>query len=81
MKMPETYDELVTVLQAFKDKDANGNGDVNDEIPFGSGNFDPTFCLYLAIQQPVWVEIIPMKCPSKMASRSIYEQKKVINKG
>ena len=33
----------MTVLQAFKDKDANGNGDVNDEIPFGSGNFDPTF--------------------------------------
>ncbi len=26
--MPETYDELVTVLQAFKDKDANGNGEV-----------------------------------------------------
>ena len=26
LKMPETYDELVTVLQAFKDKDANGNG-------------------------------------------------------
>ena len=28
LKMPETYDDLVTVLQAFKDKDANGNGDV-----------------------------------------------------
>ena len=47
LKMPETYDELVTVLQAFKDKDANGNGDVNDEIPFGSGNFDPTFSYIL----------------------------------
>ena len=45
--MPETYDELVTVLQAFKDKDANGNGDVNDEIPVCSGNFDPTFSYIL----------------------------------
>ena len=43
LKMPETYDELVTVLQAFKVKDANGTGDVNDENPFGSGNFDTTF--------------------------------------
>ena len=78
--MPETYDELVTVLQAFKDKDANGNGDVNDEIPFGSGNLiRPS--LISCHSTTVWVEIIPMKCPSKMASRSIYEQKKVINKG
>ena len=43
LKVPETYDELVKVLQEFKDKDANGNGDPTDEIPFGSGNFDPTF--------------------------------------
>ena len=47
LKMPETYDDLVNVLHAFKDKDANGNGDVNDEIPFGSGNFDPTFSYIL----------------------------------
>jgi putative aldouronate transport system substrate-binding protein len=30
---PKTLDELYTVLKAFKDQDANGNGDPNDEIP------------------------------------------------
>ncbi|MDP3481387.1 MAG: extracellular solute-binding protein [Desulfoprunum sp.] len=33
MKMPTTRDELVAVYRAFKEKDANGNGDPNDEIP------------------------------------------------
>ncbi|MBF1120446.1 MAG: extracellular solute-binding protein, partial [Streptococcus sp.] len=47
LKVPETYEEFVKVLQAFKDKDANGNGDPTDEIPFGSGNFDPTFSYIL----------------------------------
>ena len=47
MKVPQTYEELVKVLQEFKDKDANGNGDATDEIPFGSGNFDPTFSYIL----------------------------------
>lgn len=47
LKVPETYDDLVKVLQEFKDKDANGNGDVSDEIPFGAGNFDPTFSYIL----------------------------------
>jgi len=32
--MPTTTDELVEVLRAFKEQDANGNGDPNDEIPF-----------------------------------------------
>lgn len=30
---PETVEELYTVLKAFKEQDANGNGDPNDEIP------------------------------------------------
>lgn len=30
---PGTIDELTDVLKAFKDKDANGNGDPNDEFP------------------------------------------------
>ena len=34
LDVPETWDEFVAVLQAFKDGDANGNGDSNDEIPF-----------------------------------------------
>lgn len=33
-KMPTTTDEFEDVLKAFKEKDANGNGDSNDEIPF-----------------------------------------------
>ncbi|BCN29280.1 type 2 periplasmic-binding domain-containing protein [Anaeromicropila herbilytica] len=33
MKMPTTIDELHDVLVAFKEKDCNGNGDPNDEIP------------------------------------------------
>lgn len=30
---PTTQEELVAVLRAFRDRDANGNGDPNDEIP------------------------------------------------
>ena len=33
LEVPETADELIEVLRAFKEKDANGNGDPNDEIP------------------------------------------------
>ncbi|WP_138495868.1 extracellular solute-binding protein [Paenibacillus pinistramenti] len=39
LTMPTTWDELYNVLVAFKDKDANGNGDANDEIPM---DFAPT---------------------------------------
>lgn len=39
LQMPTTWDELYDVLKAFKDNDANGNGDVNDEIPM---DFAPT---------------------------------------
>ncbi|UYO03194.1 extracellular solute-binding protein [Paenibacillus sp. PSB04] len=39
LQMPTTWDELFDVLKAFKDKDANGNGDPNDEIPM---DFAPT---------------------------------------
>jgi len=33
MEVPTTTDELVEVLKAFKEQDANGNGDATDEIP------------------------------------------------
>ncbi|MBU5670355.1 extracellular solute-binding protein [Paenibacillus brevis] len=36
MSMPTTTEEFEAVLKAFKDKDANGNGDPNDEIPFSA---------------------------------------------
>lgn len=38
MELPTTTDEFYEVLKAFKEKDANGNGDPNDEIPL---SFDP----------------------------------------
>ena len=34
MEVPKSMDELYDVLKAFKEQDANGNGDANDEIPF-----------------------------------------------
>jgi putative aldouronate transport system substrate-binding protein len=41
LAVPTNWDELYSVLLAFKEKDANGNGDPNDEIPmdFAPGNF------------------------------------------
>ncbi len=34
LQMPNTMEEYINVLRAFKEQDANGNGDPNDEIPF-----------------------------------------------
>lgn len=36
MEMPATTEEFEAVLKAFKEKDANGNGNPNDEIPFST---------------------------------------------
>ncbi len=41
LEVPTTADELEQVLIAFRDKDANGNGDPNDEIPFTWNNDMP----------------------------------------
>lgn len=44
MEMPETVDELYEVLKAFKEQDANGNGDPNDEIPISDiGGYQRSF--------------------------------------
>ena len=47
LSMPTTYQEFIDVLTAFKNEDANGNGDPNDEIPYGQGYADSVmfFCL------------------------------------
>ena len=53
LKEPTNWDELYNVLLAFKEKDANGDGDVNDEIPMdfapvgttGFGYFQPQILL------------------------------------
>ena len=34
LESPHTLDELYAVLKAFKEQDANGNGDAGDEIPY-----------------------------------------------
>jgi putative aldouronate transport system substrate-binding protein len=34
---PQTIEDLYNVLKAFKERDANGNGDPNDEIPYTDG--------------------------------------------
>ncbi|MBR5382723.1 MAG: extracellular solute-binding protein, partial [Clostridia bacterium] len=34
LDVPETWEDWLTVWRAFRDQDANGNGDPNDEIPF-----------------------------------------------
>lgn len=34
LEMPKTTEEFEAVMKAFKEQDANGNGDPNDEIPF-----------------------------------------------
>ena len=36
LDLPQTTEELFDVLTAFKEQDANGNGDPNDEIPFAA---------------------------------------------
>ena len=40
LAMPTTYEEFENVLRAFKEQDANGNGDPDDEIPYGRGMAD-----------------------------------------
>lgn len=42
LEEPTNLDELYEVLKAFKEKDANGNGDPNDEIPLAFNDM-PTF--------------------------------------
>lgn len=36
LEMPQTTEDFFNVLTAFKEQDANGNGDLNDEIPLAA---------------------------------------------
>lgn len=46
MEIPTTWEELKEVLIAFKEQDANGNGDPNDEIPMDfNGGFNSPYGL------------------------------------
>lgn len=46
LKEPTNVDELYDVLKAFKEQDANGNGDPGDEIPI---DFAGTFFMYFTL--------------------------------
>ena len=39
LEVPKTVDDMYEVLKAFRDNDANGNGDPSDEIPFSCCNW------------------------------------------
>lgn len=45
LEVPNTIDELEAVLTAFKEQDANGNGDPNDEIPVSFTDFGGVYTL------------------------------------
>lgn len=49
LERPKTLDDLYEVLKAFKEQDANGNGDPDDEIPLGMRNGD-----YYALFPIMW---------------------------
>ena len=50
--VPQTKDQLIAVYKAFRDKDANGNGDPSDEIPV-SGRQGMRWCDDLFIMHGV----------------------------
>ena len=52
LEVPNTIEELETVLTAFKEQDANGNGDPNDEIPFTSIGLGEDFFMPFGINDP-----------------------------
>jgi putative aldouronate transport system substrate-binding protein len=58
LQVPADLDELCTVLAAFRDNDANGNGDRNDEIPYDwwgtDGHTTPLHFLNCWGIQTVW---------------------------
>lgn len=60
LEMPTTFSELKTVLKAFKEQDANGNGDLSDEVPLDfNGWFGGAYSLTnllgaLGIQMTDW---------------------------
>lgn len=87
MEIPTTTDEFYNVLKAFKEQDANGNGDTTDEIPFsfngiwdwatGIGNMFGSFGVPLAGGQ-TFVKDGKVVLASK--EEGLYEALKYFNK-
>lgn len=58
LEMPTTPEELYTVLKAFKEQDANGNGDPDDEIPMlGAPSWSADPCVYLTNAFVYWDDV------------------------
>ena len=74
LEMPTTAEELYNVLTAFRDQDANGNGDPSDEIPMlgctTGFSTDPTVYLTSAFLQ--WDDITYMNIDSEGAIYPAY---------
>ena len=59
MEYPKTVEELYETLKAFKEKDANGNGDSTDEIPVSgdtnaSGDLEVMSAFGLPVEPLPW---------------------------
>lgn len=59
LEIPKTPEELHQVLKAFKEQDANGNGDPNDEIPLSSVSGVPMCSLDVFLMDPF--QLTPIK--------------------
>ncbi len=70
LSVPTTVDEFYSVLKAFKENDANGNGDKNDEIPFSflyqegpnlnreiKRDFRPLYYAFGSLDTPFYINI------------------------
>ena len=58
LEIPKTTDDFYNVLKAFKEKDANGNGDPDDEIPYiaftgGYNSALPSYIMNAFVYSPV----------------------------
>ncbi len=62
LEKPQTWEEWLTVWRAFRDQDANGNGDPSDEIPFTGNAYAlmPAFGIAVSTQgQGSYVTVMP----------------------
>lgn len=62
LEKPQTWEEWLTVWRAFRDQDANGNGDPSDEIPFTGNAYAlmPAFGIPVSTQgQGSYVTVMP----------------------
>ncbi|MDF2671517.1 MAG: extracellular solute-binding protein family 1 [Paenibacillus sp.] len=61
MKTPVTVDDYLAYFEAVKTKDVNGNGDPNDEIPFGThenlGQYNALFFGGFGAHPNAWSEV------------------------